>query len=257
MAEGRQRIQSLHRGLCILEFVAAAEEPVRLAELAKLLGIEKSSAHRLAGTLVDAGYLAQDPETSGYILNDKIFRIAGKLAGKRRVVQQARKYLRQLARQTGETAHLAVPGSEEVMLLDHEFGQNPVGVTTQWGSGEPYHCTAVGKALLAEMSLTEIQSLLGTKSFKRFTSKTITRPRALVEQCWQVVRDGFAFDLGEFREGMNCVASPIYDFRGHIIAAIGVSGPRERFSGEVLQKSAQNVKRSAEALSAEMGYLPS
>ena len=251
-----QRIQSLDRGLQILEFIAQQNQPVRLAELAELLGVEKSSAHRLVSTLADRGYVRQDSETLGYVLYEKIFALASKVASHRRVHEYARKYLRKLAQETGETSHLAVPGDKSVVLVDHEFGSNPVAVTTRWGSDEPLYCTAVGKAVLAGKSDTELKELLGPGRLKRYTKNTITRIDELAKQCQQVEEEQVAFDHEEYQEGMTCLASPVYDFRGRVVAAIGMSSPVERIAESGIKVLAEAVRQCAHGLSAELGYRP-
>lgn len=250
----RQRIQSLDRGLQILEYVADKTRPARLAELAELLGVEKSSAHRLVKTLQDRGYVRQDPQTMGYLLHDRIFSLASKLASHMQIHQCAHKYLQRLAGESGETAHLAVRGAGAVVFIDHEFGSHAVGVTTRWGSSEPFHCTALGKALLAGMTRDELKVALGDAPLKRYTRNTITTLSQLADQCVQAERDGVAYDLCEYHDNMNCIGSPIRDFRGKIIAAIGISGPIERMEGQVLKKAAAMVKQNADELSGELGY---
>ena len=250
----KQRIQSLSRGLQILDFIADHDRPVRLAELARLLEIEKSSACRLVLTLADHGYVRQDPETGGYLLDDKVFELAGKLAAHRRVQECARKYLRQLARETGETAHLAVRGTEGVVFTDHEFGIQPVGVTSRWGNSEPFHCTALGKALLAGCTEEELRRVLGSKPLKAYTPKTVTRIKDLLQHCRKAHADHLAMDNEEYRPGVRCLASPIFDFRGHIVAALGISGPAARLTPKQLARCSNLVRQCARQLSAELGH---
>jgi len=150
-----QRIQSLDRGLQILEYVSEQDQTVRLAELADLLGIEKSSAHRLAATLINRAYLKQDPDTLGYMISDRVFTLAG-------------------------------------------------------------------------MEKADILQALGQARLKAYTENTVTHIDALVEECAEVVRTGVAYDREEYRPGMICIAAPIHDFRNHVIASIGLSGPVER-----------------------------
>jgi len=249
-----QRIQSLDRGLQILEYIAEQEEPVRLADLAGLLGVEKSSAHRLVRTLAARGYVQQDRDTTGYVLHDKVIGLASKLTSSRRLGECAGKYLRRLARETGETAHLAVAGSDGTLVVDYEHGANPVGVTSRWGRAEPFHCTAVGKALLAGLDRTEVGRFVGPGKLKRYTSRTITRLADLVRECEAVREGGIAFDRMEYRDDTNCAASPVRDVRGRVIAAIGVSGPSKRFTGRRMTAAAAGVKQAAVALSSDLGF---
>lgn len=251
---GKRRVQSLDRGLQILEFVADQDRPVRLAELAGLLGVEKSSAHRLARTLADRRYLDQDSDTLGYELGDALFALAGRLASRRDVRDCGRKYLKILAERTGETAHLAVRGPSGAVLVDHEFGSNPVAVTTGWGSSEPFHCTALGKVLLAAIDHSELLEIVGRGPLKRYTERTITRTADLAEECRRAGEEQVAFDRCEFREDMNCIASPVRDFRGRIVIAIGISGPKERLDGKAIAAMAEEVKNCALELSRELGY---
>jgi IclR family transcriptional regulator, acetate operon repressor len=250
----KQRIQSLDRGLQILEFVASKEQPAKLAELAALLGVEKSSAQRLAGTLADRGYLIKDSETQGYALHDRIFELASKLAPQRRIQECARKFLRELAQKTGETAHLAIRGHDAILFLDHEYGNHTVAVTSQSGSSEPFHCTALGKALMAELSETEIRDLIKGLEFKRYTPKTITRLDKLVEQCRKILKNGWAVDDEEYRLGVRCIATAVRDFRGKVVAAIGISGPLERMTDPTMEKFGNLVKECGMKLSKELGF---
>ena len=249
----RQLIQSLDRGLQILEYVAEQGRPVRLSELAQLLGVEKSSAHRLASTLAVRGYLRQDSKSPGFLLDDKVFTLAGSLDLQRDARQQARRYLQTLVKETGETAHMAVRCRAQAVLVDHEFGSHPVAVTTRWGNSEPLHCTALGKALLAGMNKTQLQEILG-KQLKRYTKNTITRLDDLMKECRLTKERDIAFDRAEFRQDTNCIASSVHDFRGRVVAAIGISGPAHRLSGRLLQRCAQVVKKCARELSGELGY---
>ena len=183
-----------------------------------------------------------------------MFALAGKLASGRNVQEHARRYLKMLARGTGETAHLAVMGMGKAIFVDHEFGDHLLAVTTQWGHSEPLHCTAVGKALLAGMDSGELRKALGKGRLRRYTGNTVTRISELARQCKRVGKELVAFDRAEFREGMNCVASPVYDFRGRVVAAIGVSGPKERLDASALEEAAAFVKKCAQTLSAELGW---
>ena len=251
-----QRVQSLDRGLRILEYVAAQDEPVRLNDLARLLGVERSSAHRLAATLVDRDYLARDPDTSGYVLAVKTLALAGRLVSARGLHQHARRFLRDLAAGTGETAHLAVATSQGATFLDHEYGRHPIAATTRWGQSEPLHCTAIGKALLAGMSKGDIRARVGPGRLKAYTARTITRLDDLVRECDVIAATGVARDQEEYRAGMVCVAAPVYDFRGSVIAAIGISGPSERMRSAGAAKRERLVKNRAALLSREMGHMP-
>ncbi|MCG2660711.1 MAG: IclR family transcriptional regulator [Kiritimatiellae bacterium] len=254
MAARKPKVQSLDRGLRLLEFIANQDHSARLNDLADLLGIEKSSACRLVVTLMERGYVRKDSRTNGYVLHEKVFELAGKLAVHRQLKEHASKYLERLARQTDETAHLAVLGSGRVVFIDHCFGSQPLGVTSQSGCVEPLHCTALGKALMAGWSVSQLRQIFGPGPLRRYTSKTITRLAELAQVCQTVRRDCLAFDHEERHAGIRCVAAPVFDFSGRIVAALGISGPTERLPDVVLKKHGRRAQSCALALSQEMGY---
>jgi DNA-binding IclR family transcriptional regulator len=250
----RQRVQSLARGLKVMEFIAEQNHPVRLAELSSLLGIEKSSVHRIAKTLEDFGYLRQDRETSGYVLHDQVFALAARLQEKRPIPECARKYLHRLVQKTGETAHLAMLTPDGILHMEHEFGTHPIATTGNFGSSESLHCTAVGKALLSGKEPEEIEAMYASSRLRRFTARTITTLPRLLEECRKVSGKQIAFDNEEFAEGMRCVASPVKNFEGRVVAALAISGPSGRLAKTAMTKAGRIVKDCATELSRELGF---
>lgn len=252
----KPKVQSLGRGLRILEHIADQSHPVRLAELSELLGVEKSSAYRLVATLADRGYVRKDSQTDGYVLYKKVFELAGKLVGYRLLKEYAPKYLEALATKTGETSHLAILSSGKVLLIDYRFGSRPIGVTSQSGRVEPIHCTALGKALLAGCDLAQLCRILDEQPLQRYTPKTITSLTRLAAECRAAMCEGLAFDNEEFHNGVRCVASPVFDFSGKVVAALGISGPAANLPVATLKKHGLNICACALELSKEMGYQP-
>jgi len=254
-----QRIQSLDRGLQILELIAESQQGTSLEELARMLEVEKSSACRLVNTLIERGYVVKD--RACYFLHDKIFELAGQSASGKRIQTCARKYLLNLVQATGETAHLGVRAGNSreppsgVVLVDHEFGKHALGVTSQWGDREPCHCTALGKALLAGRSEAELKSIMGPGSLKIYTDKTMTRIEQLFHQCRKVRSERLAVDDEEYRQGVRCLASPIFDFRGEIVAAIGISAPTVRMTDSQMEKTGLIVRDAGVEMSRELGYI--
>ncbi len=106
------------------------------------------------------------------------------------------------------------------------------------------------------MDKVQVREVLGSGRLKKYTSNTITRLGEFVRQCEQVRHKQFALDRTEFRKNTNCVASPVYDFRGRVVAAIGISGPAQRLCNHLMEKSARVVKKCGRELSGELGYYP-
>jgi len=225
-------LQSLSRGLEALNYMAAQPGAVRLTDVAEALGVDKSNAAHLLKTLVAMGYAEQD--------DSRRYRPSAKLAEAKRAehtleeivsVKEAwRATLETLVAQTGECAHLAVLVGSRVWYIDKVDSPLPLKVDHPIGALSPLHCTALGKAFLSfgRAQLPEDQPA--------FTPGTLTTRRALAEEIERTRSRGFAIDDEEFAPGIRCVARPIYDGAGVMIAAVGVSGPSVRVTDDRLHE---------------------
>jgi DNA-binding IclR family transcriptional regulator len=243
-------IQSLDRGLFILEAVSRASGPVALSELTELLGVDRSSAFRLANTLRRRGFLANPNGRKDYIIGPSIWRLSRKQDWHNVLVNFSEDYLRKLAFRTGETTHLAVREGRQVFFLHHyHSGSQVLMVSARTGEFSPLHSTAHGKALLVDYGLDELKSLLGGP-LERYTPQTIVSFTDLARSCALGRERGFIVDDEEYVEGVRCLAAPVRDRDGTVIAAIGISAPETRLSRDRAVVVAQQVCKTAEELSA-------
>lgn len=250
-------VQSLDRGIQLLLAVGSSSRPMSLGELTDLLNIDRSSVYRLVNTLKLRGLLSQSEETKAYTLGPAIWQLASQMRQSNPLLQVAREYVRSLAEQTGETAHLAAREGNHIVFLDYALTSQIVGVSIGSGRVEPLHCTSLGKALMTDMNVAEIRELLGEESLRKYTPKTITSIRKLAAECEQVRQRGYAVDDIEFREGVRCIAAPIRDFDGQIVAAMGISAPSNRLTKAQLNKVGDQVKAAADAVSGKLGFVTS
>lgn len=223
-------LQSLTRGLEALDFLAARREPVRLTDIAEALGVDKSNASHLMKTLVAAGYASQD-HARRYQPTDKIARpqeAGHSLIDIVSVKEAWRPALERLVAETGECAHMAVLVGERVWYIDKIDSTLPLKVDHPIGALAPLHCTALGKAFLA-FGDAGVDGPLSA-----FTPRTLTTRRALDDEIARTRARGYSVDNEEFAPGIRCVARPIYDDGGRMIAAVGVSGPSVRVTDERL-----------------------
>lgn len=253
-ADYRPTIQSLGRGLKLLDYVVSAGKPVELGELAWLLKVERSSAHRLMATLIASGFIVQDSQKK-YLSGPAILELASKIGGREQVHDIANPYLNELAEKTGETAHLGVLGRGQVVLTNSVASNHTLAVTSRVGSSEPLYCTALGKALICEMDSNELKKVFDAIKFQRYTNSTITSLTKLQRECLQVNKDFLAKDDEEFREGIRCLASPVKNFSGKIIAAVGISGPKSRLGDKEFAKCGELVRKTAVDLSKRLGFV--
>jgi IclR family KDG regulon transcriptional repressor len=239
-------IQSLARGLKILELLGQAQDGVSITELAETLGVDKGSASRLVSTLVHYGYAEKDDVTRRFHLGSEVVSLSRSVLTRLPLRETAKPYLRQLMEQTGECAHLAVHAQDKVMYIDQVESPATLRVNAQVGTMNPLHCTALGKILLAFCDLDFPVSL------DTFTPRTITDPELLRLHLDEVRRLGYAVDDEEFDLGVRCIAVPVFDFRGKVVGSIGISGPATRVTGERLPELTAIVVEVGKSLSERM-----
>ena len=168
-------IQSLDRGLVILEAVANSSNPVSLSDLTGVLGIDRSSVFRLANTLKRRGFLAYPAGRKDYILGPALWRLSHHYDWGTMLIRVSREHLKQLASQTNETAHLAVREGRQALFIDHAVANHVIAVSGQTGESVPLYCTAHGKALLADLDQKELTALFGNGPLR---SSSPSRPSA-------------------------------------------------------------------------------
>ena len=245
-------IQSLDRGLVILEAVAASAEPVPLRELTDLIGIDRSSVFRLANTLRQRRFLANPKGSKDYILGPSAWRLSRRY-GRSVLATFFHHYLHELTTKLGETSHFAVQEGRQAFFIDHHtpMGQ-VVSVAGQTGEFAPLHCTAHGKALLADANLDTLKALFGRTPLHAYNRNTITSLTKLARVCGQVRDEGFALDDGEYIGEVRCVAAPIRDAHGDIVASVGISSPVTRLHTKRMPDAAAEVRATARAISASL-----
>lgn len=242
-------IQSLARGLHILDLIANSGRSWSVTELAQALQVDKSSASRLVRTLASYEYLQIEPGTRRYTLGRRLYHIGWQVLNLMPIRQKARAYLHRLVQDTGECAHTAVFAESKALVIDDVETETTLRVVSGTGRMIPLHCTAVGKALLAFAEVPLPQEL------PAFTPRTITSHDQLVLHLAETFRRGYALDDEEFDEGIRCIAAPVYNHMGIAIAVIGISGPKVRLLDDKLEQLAAVVVRAAHELSLELGYV--
>lgn len=249
------RVQSLSRGLKLLETVVKAGRQVSNAELDDVLPIERSSIFRLLQTLVDEGYLSQDRQTKQYEAGPKILELANHLTQSMQLLRVCHPYIEELTELSGETSHCAVLNGTQVVFVDHVLSPHAVGVTIRAGRMEPIYCTALGKALVVDLSEADLEELFNAIELKAYTSNTIVSFHAFLEEMKHVRGEGIAVDDEEYAPGLRCVAAPIWDFSRKCIGSIGISGPTVRLDDKAMAAAQGYVRGVAERLCRNLGYI--
>ena len=247
------RVQVLDRALDLIEQLATTESGMSIAELAQRTGLPKSTIHRILLTFSERNYIEKDPSTSFYSLGQKFVEIASIYLNNISLKTEAQPLMHEVAAAFGAVAYLAVREGDEVMYLERVAQFSNLRIYTQIGKREPLYCTALGKVLLASLPIPEFEQLARRLRYTVFTPTTITSPEQLAAEVEQVRHQGYATDRYEHDPGHSCLAVPIYDYTGNVMAAMSVSGPGLLENHE-LEPAVARMKAAAEAISRRMGY---
>jgi IclR family acetate operon transcriptional repressor len=163
--------------------------------------------------------------------------------------------LKMLAAETNETAHLAVREGRKALFIDHVTSSHVISISGQTGELVPLYCTSHGKALLTDFDERQLVDLLGAKPLKAYTRNTIQSIPSLAAECMRFRENGFATDESEYLEGLRCLAAPIRDRDGAVIASIGISAPAARFPREREREFAEMVVNIAAQVGGMVGAL--
>ncbi len=203
-------VQSLDRGLMILQTVALSKQPVSLTELTELLGIDPSSTFRLSNTLRRRGFLVCPAGRKEYILGSSMWRLFRRYDWGNMLIRVADKQLNLLARRVDETAHLAIREGRSALFIDSAAASNVVAVAGQVGELVPLYCTAHGKALLADADERDLRILFGSGELHRYTRNTKTSIEELSKDCALIQKTRFCHGRGGVhgRSALRCCTDP-------------------------------------------------
>ena len=245
-------VRSVDRAAALLLALGDSHGEAGVTELARRLGLHKSTASRLLATLEKRGLVEQDDETGRYRLGLVVIRLAEKAERTLDLRAIAMPELDRLARATRETTGLGVADGDQFLTVAQADGPNLVAVGDWTGRGVPIHSVAAGKVLLAAMPEREILKLV-RRGLDRFTDRTITQLEPLLEELARIRRRGYATAFGEFDAGLNAVAAPVHDARGQVSAAVDIWGPAFRITPQRMPELVQQVRESAAAVSVRLG----
>ena len=246
-------IRSVDRAVTVLEILARTGA-VGVGEVARELGVHKSTASRLLSALEDRELVTQDGDRGRYRLGFGVLRLASAGVGRLDLVTQSRAVLPDLAETLGEPVNVAVLRSHYAVNVDQALGSAAVATQNWTGQLTPLHATSSGKVLLAYQTMPGRRRLLDAARIERFTAHTIVERARLAAQLDEVARTGFAVTIEEYEEGLNALAAPIRDHTGDVIAALSVSGPAYRLDPDRLRELQPDLLAGADLVSARMGH---
>lgn len=246
-------LMSVKNALRILRSFSMEEPEKRISDLANSLNLSKSTVSRTMSTLASEGFVIKDPSTNKFRLGLSIVSLSGIVNGNIDIYKESTPILNKLVETCGETAHISILDNHEVIYLQKVECNHPVRFLTHVGKRNPAYCTSSGKVLLS-FSDKEVVDTIIANGLRRYTEHTITEPEILRTHLKQVREIGHSYSFEELSEGVNSVATPIFDYTGKIVAALSVVGPKQRIHSNKIQSILHHTLRASTELSSRLGY---
>jgi DNA-binding IclR family transcriptional regulator len=245
-------VQSVDRAAAILEILARDGE-AGVTEVARELGVHKSTASRLLAALDRRELVAQDVARGKFRLGAGLLRLAGAASRGLDLTQESRPVCRALAQEVGETVNLAILSGRDALYLDQVAGPAALSPHNWAGQRIPLHATSDGKVLLAYRPAAEIAEHL-VPPLQRFTEHTVTALPEFGRLLGQARQRGYATAVDELEDGLTAVAAPVRNAEGAVVASISASGPSFRIPAARIPQLAESVRRAAAEISRRLGW---
>jgi len=240
-------VQSIERAFTLLEVIADLGGVAGLSRLSEASGLPLPTIHRLVRTLVGAGYLRQEPSRQ-YALGPRLIRLGESSA--RMLNIWARPHLVRLVDELGESANLAMLDGDHMVYVAQAPSRHSMRMFTEVGRRVLPHCTAVGKAILAEMPYDQVGELLERTGMPRFTPQTITDPDAFFAALAKIAEQGYAIDESEQEMGVRCVALTVPDAPARL--ALSLSGPAVRMTEDLVARAVPLLREAGTSLARDL-----
>ncbi len=254
-SENRYSIRVLDRTFGMLALLSDGK-PRTLQELSREIHLSPSTTFRQLASLAFYRYVERDGKTGQYRLGIACLELARAYYEADDLRRIALPDLERLRDETRETVHLAILDQMEIVYIEKLQGLHAIGLMgSRVGGRSPAYCTGVGKVLLAHQPPRIVKHYFLRRKLQRYTPNTITTFKALTAELESIRCQGYAFDRGEHETQVHCVAAPIFDMSGEVIAALSISGPADRMEPiERNRKMIENAREAASHISTRLGY---
>lgn len=246
-------IPNLLNACRVLQFLADEPAPgASVAGIARELHIPRTTALRIVTTCCQGGLLR---ESGGlYTLGAGLIPLGMKALEGVDLRRGAQPLLRRLAEATDETAHLAMPVENRALLVEVCQSPHPIRVGSPAGTLADLNCSSTGKVFLAYLFRERLEELFRQLKPRPRTPRTLTTAKAMAQEVERILALGYALDDEEYCEGIRCLAAPVRDNEGCVVAAVGITGPSSRFTRERIKPCAEKVLATAQELSRSLGF---
>jgi len=251
---GTRLLSSVLSAARLLSEFSAEDRELGVSELARRLGLGKSTVHRLLVTLCAGHLLERNPRTGRYRLGLRMYELGALVSVHMDLHDAAAPFLGEVRNRTGETVQVGVLDGREVVYVERLESTQTIRLFGRVGHRVLAHCTSTGKVLLAHLSESELERLLDGWVLESRTPYTITDADALRDELARVRRRGYGENVQEAEMGVASVAAPIRDSSGEVVAALSVAGPVMRLDGRSMSRFASVAREAADAISHRLGH---
>jgi IclR family transcriptional regulator, KDG regulon repressor len=247
-------VQVLDRACDILELISLERDGLGVTEIANKTGLHKSTVHRILASLAERGFVENNQNKGVYKIGLKLIEISSVYLNSIELKTEARPYLWELMTKLNQPTHLAILDGIDAVYIDKVEIMNNIRLYSQIGRRIPVYCSALGKCLLSGLSDIELYKATGKINFEKITEHTIDNSKELLMQIKKVKTLGWAVDNEEHDIGIRCIAAPVFDYRGKVIAAVSIAGPSQVISKEKDEETAKLVLEASLKISKRMGH---
>jgi len=249
-------LSSVRNAARLLCAFTTTDTELGVGELARRLGLAKSTVFRLLTTLAGERLVEKNPLTGRYRLGLKLYELGAIVATHLDLHEAVTTYIDDLRNRTGETVHVAILDGDEVVYIERRESPQTLRLWGRVGHRNRAHRTSTGKVLLAHLPPEELDRVLAERPLDAKTPHTITDPEALRLELERVRRQGWAQNVNESEEGVVSVAAPIRDASGRVVAAVSTAGPELRLARDGMRSVTHETLAAAERISERLGYRP-
>lgn len=248
-----ESVSSVLKVFSILQALGEQKE-IGISDLSQRLMMSKATTYRFLQTMKTLGYVTQEDEADKYSLTLKLFELGAKSLEHVDLISLADKEMRIISEQTNEALHLGALDDDAIIYI-HKIDSNyNLRMQSRIGRRNPLYSTAIGKVLLAEREETFIRDTLSSVDFVKHTERTVENTDQLLSELIIVKEQHFAEDNQEQEPGLRCIAAPIYDRFGSVIAGISISLPTIRFDEERIPYYIDLLHQAGKNISSQLGY---
>ncbi|MBJ9712708.1 DNA-binding transcriptional regulator KdgR [Burkholderia gladioli] len=254
--EGGEKTESASAAgkvFAVLEALGA-HGPIGISELSNRLDMSKTTVHRFLQTLKTLGFVAQEDETERYRLTIRLFELGSQALESVDLVREADVEMRRIGRLTREALHLGAFDEDHIIYIHKIDADYGLRMHSRIGRTNPLYSTAIGKVLLAWMAPEEAREALSRIEFRKSTQKTLASAEAVWSILPHVREQGYGEDNEEQEDGLVCLAVPVFDRFGRVIAGLSISFPTMRCGADTKAHYVALLKQAGQVISSKRGY---